>query len=51
MAAQSETTNPWNPSSCLSTSVRRWWLPCIFVPFQRLYEAMTDPTPALMAAT
>ena len=51
MAAQSETTKPWNPSSFLSTSVRRCLLPCIFLPFQLLYEAMIDPTPALMAAT
>ena len=50
MPFQSETTKPVKPSSPLSTSVIRYWLPCIFTPFQLLYEIMTEPTPRCTAA-
>ena len=35
MPFQSDTTKPEKPSSPLSTVVMRYWLPCIFTPFQR----------------
>ena len=51
MPFQSDTMMPWNPSSPFNTSVMRWRCPCIFSPFQLLNDTMTDPTPALIAAT
>ena len=48
---QSPTMKPWKPMRSFSTSVSRPRLPCIFSPFQLLYEAMTDMTPAPTAGT
>ena len=44
MPFQSETTKPEKPSSPLRTVVIRYWWPCSFVPFQQLYEIITEPT-------